>query len=154
MPAHDGSIAVGGQGGRPALFGSSDRAGADQFAALLGPDTTAAGVDPRSSDVRVIVRRAHDGSVAIGRQGDAVTLEAGPNRLIGDQLVALLGPNTIVADEDPRRPGIRVVGKPAQDGGVTVGGQRDGVALLGGSDRQRADKFRPLLDELRPRRLR
>jgi hypothetical protein len=34
-----------------------------------------------------VLGSAHDGGVAIGRQRDAATLEAGPNRLIGDQLV-------------------------------------------------------------------
>jgi hypothetical protein len=42
---------------------------------------------------------------------------------------------------------------PSQDGGVAVAGQRDGTALLGISNRAGADELRPLLDELRLRRL-
>ena len=40
------------------------RAGFDQFAALLGPDTAAAGEDPRGPDVRVVARPAYDGDRA------------------------------------------------------------------------------------------
>jgi len=46
LPAHDGGVTVRGQREGPAPAGASDRAGADQLAALLGPDTAAAGVDP------------------------------------------------------------------------------------------------------------
>ena len=45
---------------------------------------------------------------------------------------ALLGPHPAAAGEHPRRPGMRVVKGPAHDGGVAVGRQCDGVALLGG----------------------
>ena len=61
------------------------------------------------------------------------------NRSGTDQLAALLGPDTAAAGVDPRRPGSPVVGDPAHDGGVAVGGQRNGPALLGGSDRAGAD---------------
>jgi hypothetical protein len=41
--------------------------------------------------------------------------------------------------------------KPAHDGSVAVGRQRDGVALVGESNRAGADQLRPLLRELRQR---
>ena len=49
--------------------------------------------------------------------------------------------------EDPCRAGDRVVANPAPNGGVAVGGQRDGVALLGGSSRAGADQ---LVSQLAP----
>src|SRR5205085_995499 len=58
-----------------------------------------------------------------------------------DQLVALLGPDTAAACENPRSPDVPVVLIPADDGCVTVGGQRDGLALSGGSDRSCADQL-------------
>ena len=77
------------------------------------------------------------------------------NRAGADQLVALLGPDTIAAGENPRRPGAPVVVKPAHDGGVAVGGERNGEALLGQlSNRAGADQLRPLLRELGQRQLR
>ena len=45
--AHYGSVAVAGQRDRVALVGGPNRAGADQLGALLAPDATAAGEDPR-----------------------------------------------------------------------------------------------------------
>jgi hypothetical protein len=50
-------------------------------------------------------------------------------------------------------PGVRVVGPPAHDGGIAVGGQRNRVALLGVSCREDCDQFWPLLRELRHRSL-
>ena len=167
------------------MSATSNRAGADQLVALLGPDTAAAGVDPRRPGARVVCharprwrccrrrtarrrclgrrfqprrcrpaccpagsrhrrcgcrptpprcpscrRPAHDGGVAVGGQRDGVALVGVSNRAGADQLAALLGPDTAAAGVDPRRPGARVVVRPAHDGGVAVGGQRDGVALL------------------------
>jgi hypothetical protein len=71
-----------------------------------------------------------------------------------DQLVALLGPGTAAAGIDPRRPGVPGVNRPPQDGGIAVGGQRDGLALGGVSNRTAANQLRPLLRELRQRELR
>jgi hypothetical protein len=67
------------------------------------------------------------------------------NRAGADQLVALLGPATAAAGEDPRRPGVRVVVRPAHDGGGAVGGQRDGDALSALSNRTGADQLAALL---------
>jgi hypothetical protein len=75
------------------------------------------------------------------------------NRAGADKLAALLGPDTVAAGEDPRR-SARVVARPAHDGGVAVGGQRDGVALLSVSNRARADQLWPLLRKLCQRQLR
>src|ERR1019366_2737046 len=104
----------------------ANRAGADQLAALLGPDTIAAGGDPRRPGARVVGRRAHDGGVAVVGQRDGGALSGASNRAAADQLVALLGPNTAAAGVDPRRPSLQVVKRPAHDGGVAVVGQRDG----------------------------
>ena len=89
------------------MVGASNRAGADQLAALLGPDTAAAGVDPRRPGARVVGRPAHDGGVAVGGQRDGEALFGGSNRAGADQLAALLGPDTAAAGVDPRRPGVR-----------------------------------------------
>ena len=67
------------------------------------------------------------------------------HRAGADQLVALLGPDTAAAGEHPRRPGLAVVGPPAHDGGVAVGGQRDGQALAGASNSAGADQLVALL---------
>jgi hypothetical protein len=159
IPAHDGGVAVGGQRDGAALLGeASNRAGADQLAALLGPDTAAARVDPRRPGFRVVGKPADDGGVAVGGQRDGGALLGGSNRAGADQLAALLGPDTAAASVDPRRPGFHVVENPAHDGGVAVAGQRDGVALVddgealvGTSNRAGADQLQPLLRELRQR---
>ena len=44
---HEGGIAVGGERDGGTLSRTFDRAGADQFAALLGPGAAVAGEDPR-----------------------------------------------------------------------------------------------------------
>ncbi len=144
-PAHDGGVAVSGQRDGDALLGGSNRASASQLAALLGPDTAAAAIDPRRPGVRVVGSPAHGGGVSVGGQRDGAALSGGSNRAGADQLVALLGPNTAAAGIDPHRPGVRVVFNPAHDGGVAVGGQRDRPALLGGSNRPGADQLAALL---------
>ena len=144
-PALDGCIAVGGQRDGAALSGTSNRAGADQLAALLGPDTAAAGVDPRRPGTRVISGPADDGGVAIGGQRDGEALSGVSNRAGADQLAALLGPDTAAADIDPRRPGAGVVFDATDNGGVAVGGQRDGAALSGTSNRSGTDQLAALL---------
>ena len=81
-----------------------DRAGADQLAALLGPDIAATGENPRRPGVRVVVRPAHDSGVAVGGQRDGRALRGNSDRTGADQLVALLGPDIAAAGVDPRRP--------------------------------------------------
>ena len=76
--------------------------------------------------VRVVFDPAHDGGVAVGGQRDRDALTGVSNRAGADQLASLLGPDAAAAGEDPRRPGVRVVSRPAHDGGVAVSGQRDG----------------------------
>jgi hypothetical protein len=61
-PTHNGGVAVAGQRDGEALVGS-ERAGADQIVALLGPHAVAAGVDQRTA-----AGRTYDGGVAVGRQ--------------------------------------------------------------------------------------
>jgi hypothetical protein len=134
------------------LSGVSNRAGTDQFVALLGPDTAAAVIDPRRPGPPVVERPAHNGGVAVVGQRDGEALGRASNRAGADQLVALLGPDTVAAGEDPRRPGDRIVGNATHDGGVAVGRQRDGPALLGESDHAGANQLRSLLRELRHRR--
>jgi hypothetical protein len=62
-PAPDCGVAVGRQSDRVALLSRSDRAGADQLAAPLGPDTIAAGEDPYRAGRVVVGEPAHDGGV-------------------------------------------------------------------------------------------
>jgi hypothetical protein len=47
--AHDGGVAIGRQRDGVALSGTSNRVCADQLIGLLGPDSPAAAVDPRST---------------------------------------------------------------------------------------------------------
>ena len=68
------------------------------------------------------------------------------SRVVGDQLL-LLDPGIIATGEDLRRNDERVVGRPAHDGGVAVGGKRNGKALFGLSALANRD------NELRTRRL-
>ena len=56
-----------------------------------------------------------------------------------------MGPAIAAAGVDPRRPGEPVVGKPAHNGGVAVGGRRDGGTLSGASNRAGADQLAALL---------
>ena len=67
------------------------------------------------------------------------------NRSAPDQFAALWSPHPVAAGEHPRRADIAVVAIPADDGGVAVGGQRDGAALLGRSNRPEADQLAALL---------
>jgi hypothetical protein len=92
-PANDGGVAVGGQRDGGALLGVSNCAGADQLAALLGPDTAAAGVDPHRAGARVVARTAHDGRVAGAGQRYGTALVSGPDCAGADQLAALLRPD-------------------------------------------------------------
>ena len=132
-PAHDGRVAVGGQRDGGSFVGESNSAGADQLLEL-GPRSAAAGVDPRRPDEPVVGRPAHDGGVAVGGQRDGEALLGGSTSdARTDQLAALLAPGSATAGVDPCRPCACVVAKPAHDGGVAVGGQRDGVALVIGA---------------------
>ena len=74
-----------------------------------------------------------------------------------DQLASLLGPDATAARVDPRRPAEadvvaipHVVGLPANDGRVAVGGQRDRAALSGVSRRSRTDQLVSLLGPQTP----
>src|SRR6516165_7976369 len=102
-PARYGSVAVSGERNRPALLGGSDRAGADQLVALLGPDTIFAGENPYRPGVPV-ARPAHQGGIAVGGERNRHALIGGSIRAGADQLVALLGLDTVAAGENPYRP--------------------------------------------------
>ena len=65
-PANDGGAAVGGHRNGPALAGGSNCAGANQFAALLGPHPAAAAKDPRRSGAIVVFGAAHNGGAIKG----------------------------------------------------------------------------------------
>jgi hypothetical protein len=156
-PADDRGIAIGGQRDRVTLEGFSrvgNSTSADQLRSLLGPDGATAGEDPGRPNVR-IVRRADDHGIAVGGQRDGPALTA-IESAGADQLGSLLGPDAAAAGEHPRCPHTGIV-RPAQDGGIAVAGQRDGVALVSGKhygDRAGADELRPLLRQLRQCRLR
>src|SRR5262249_25074885 len=138
-PAHRSSVAVGGERNRPALLGDSNRAGADQLVALLGPHTIAAGENPYRR-VLIVARPAHPSSVAVARDRTRPALLVVSNRPGAHQLAPLLCPTTIPADEPPRRLA-PVVARPAHQGGIAVGGERNRRALLGGSNRVGADQL-------------
>jgi hypothetical protein len=101
MAPHDGRVAVGGQRNGLALVGGvgSNGAGADQLATLLGPDTAAAGEDPRGPEgavtlaaLVVVYRPANDGRAAVGgqRKGLALVGAVESNRAGADNLWPLL----------------------------------------------------------------
>ena len=144
-PADDRGVAVARQRDRVALLGGSHSAAADQLRALLAPHPAAAGEDPRRSGAAVVAGPAHDRGVAVGGQRDRIALLGGSHSAAADELRALLAPHPAAAGEDPRRSGAAVVGVPAHDRGVAVGGQRDRIALHGGSHSAAADQLRALL---------
>src|SRR5262249_1264884 len=127
IPAHDGGIAVGRDRDLGALFYVANRAGADQLAALLGPNTAAADKDPCGAGVVIVAGSSNNCGIAVAGQsnGSALKAAAGTNRTGPDQLVALLHPNAVRAFETPCGADAQIVPRPSQDGGVAVGGQRD-----------------------------
>jgi hypothetical protein len=99
----------------------------DQLAALLAPQTVAAGEDPRGpyggGGNAIITGRPNDGGVSVGRQRNGVALLRIRSSCAGaDQLAAMLAPLTVAEGEDPCRPGAVVVELPAHDGGAAVAG--------------------------------
>ena len=100
------------KGRRSALFGRSNRAGADQLAALLGPHAVAAREDPRRAGViDVVGKPADNGRIAIGGKSDRKPC-GDSDRAGADQFVALLGPDPVAAREDPCRADGTVVDDP------------------------------------------
>ena len=73
-PAHDSGVAIGGQRDGEALSSLSDFVGADQLVALLSPDITDPGVNPRCPAESVVDNPAHDRGFSVGRQRDGPTL--------------------------------------------------------------------------------
>ena len=69
---------------------------------LLGPDPITAREDPCRADDRCR-RPTDDRGVAVGGEGDRITLKGLSHRTGADQLAALLGPHPVAAGEDPRR---------------------------------------------------
>ena len=139
-------------------MGGPDGVVADELASLLNPETIAARVDPGCPDTRVVIIPADHRRVAVGgqRNGGALLGASGTvDRVIAGQLAALLGPNSIAAVEDPRGPDAVaktkwIIARPANDGGVTVGGQCDRIALcnaitIATSNRACADQLAALL---------
>src|SRR5271166_3912933 len=112
---------------------------ANQFVALLRPDSSTTGEHPRRpgcaetewhrSIPRIIARPANDGGVAVGGQRDRHALACVSHSASSDELLALLGPDTTAAGEHPCRPSPAVVAPPAHNGGVTVRGERNRHAL-------------------------
>jgi hypothetical protein len=80
-----------------------------------------------------------------GGQRDGNALCGTFDRAGANQLVALLGPDSPVAAKDPRHPNVRVIAKPAHDDGIAVGGERNGEALSGLSNRAGTDQLAALL---------
>ena len=82
ISTHDGGVTVGGHGHGVALLSVSDRAGADEFVALLGPGAAAVREYPRRAGSAVVTVSTYDGGIAVGgqRHGGAlssVTCRAG-----------------------------------------------------------------------------
>jgi hypothetical protein len=79
--------------------------------------------------------------MAIGRKRDRGALHHGIADSAGADQLGLLGPDPIAAGEDPSRPDAIIVDRPAGDGGVAVGGKRNGGALPGSSNSAGADQL-------------
>jgi hypothetical protein len=62
----------------------------DQFGSLLGPRAIRAREYPGGSDIVVVTEATHDERVAIGGEGDLITLKRGAGRVVDGELVALL----------------------------------------------------------------
>ena len=111
--------------------GSDDRHGRPHPRRWPGPRRLA--VSPA-----VTTRSSASGSSGGPRDGNALCGTF--DRAGGNQLVALLGPDSPVAANDRRRPGVRVIAKPAHDDGIAVSGERNVEALSGLSNRAGTDQ--------------
>src|SRR5207247_9070251 len=94
---------------------------------------------------RVVAGPAHDGSMAVRGERDRAALICVSHSASANELLALLSPDTVITGEHPCRPNLAVVGPPAHNGRVAVGGQRYRHALAGASRSAGADKLVPLL---------
>jgi hypothetical protein len=150
---HNGGVAVAGKRNGLALLGLSDRAGADQLVALLGPGAVASDEDPHRSDTIVVGHPAYDGGVAVAGKRNGLALLGLSDRAGAEQLGALLGPDAIAAGEDPRC-SKTTAERLADDGGVAVGRHRDRLTKAWCEAGDVAGQLLPLLGELRQAQLR
>ena len=86
-----------------------------------------------------------DGRVAVGRERHGIALSSVPHGARADQLASLLAPDASAPRPDPRGPDVAVVPEPSDDGGVAVGGEGHGIALLSVPHGARADQLASLL---------
>jgi hypothetical protein len=130
--ADNDCLAVAGHGDGVTLSGLADGIVSEQLVALLRPVShVVAHENPGGSYGVVVVRSPDDRGVAVGGQGHGGPLMSLPlSDTLSDQLVALLRPCPVAADEDPRRTYYGGVKLAADHERVTVGGQRDGAALF------------------------
>src|SRR4029079_14537172 len=143
--AHHGRIAVGRQRHTAALLTVAHSAAADKFAALLRPGAAAAGEDPGSASIAIVLVSASNQRIAVGRQRDRKAQVGSADRAGAGQLGALLGPYAAAAGEDPDRAGLAVVVMADDRRGGAVGRQRDENALAGGAHAAAADQSAALL---------
>src|SRR5262245_2737231 len=132
-PAHNGDVAVSGERDGRALAGTS---AAYQLLAFLRPTTAISGEYPcRPGGAKpeghrwiphIVARPTQNSSVAVGRESNGPPLVCASHSTGADELLALLRPCTATPAEHPGRTGFAVVGPPTHEGGVAVGGQRDG----------------------------
>ena len=126
-PTNEGGVAVGGErdGGALRCIASSPRA--DQFAALLGPDIVAAGVDPGRAHRggKDAPWPAHDGGVTVGGQRDGgAPCRASLPVPVPSSTLCWVRPNPIAPGEDPcppRSDNVALRARSAHDGGIAIG---------------------------------
>src|SRR5439155_2442223 len=90
-------------------------------------------------------RPADDGSIAVRGQRDRNALIGTSHSAGANELLALLRPDTAITGEYPCRPGLVVIGPPAHNGRIAVGGERYRHALAGASHRAGANELVTLL---------
>src|SRR5581483_5282664 len=122
--ADDGSIPVRRQRYGASLLCGSHRSRADQFAALLSPNTCRASVNPRGTSRR----RTDDSRVSVAgyRNGFSKIMSAR-----NGQFAALLCPDAAGARIHPHGSDSAVVLEPGHERRVPIRGQRNAVPLIG-----------------------
>ena len=133
-PAGQRGVPVARQRDARAESGRGDASRAGQLRPLLRPRLPRARERPRRA-AAAIEGTADQGGGSIGGQRDGVAELVRSGLARAGQLRPLLSPRLPRAGEHPRRPGIAVVGRPADQRPVPIRRQRDAMAELGRAGR-------------------
>ncbi len=119
----------------------SNATASDQLAAGSSPNLARARENPCRALVVVIRRSSHQCGIAIRGERHRTAFGGGANRSAAYQLCALLGPDSTCPGKDPRRTDPVVIGCPAEDGCVSIGGERHRRTLVCFACRAAADQL-------------